>query len=209
MDASKIELRAWLPWATTACLAALVACLGELWIIERMRARVLRDQAALTEAALKSAENQLEAERILDHGRWDRLRSRPGSPSAIHVALLAPPGPASAASGGPGSGAVVWGGAGDSGSVTLAPAPPAPAGRDYQLWFDGPEGVLDCGILDVASAQAPGGCPVRLPGAVGPSGRFVLILGARGGARSLAEAEAGGPIVLATPPGAGNISTDR
>jgi hypothetical protein len=207
MDAPKIELRAWLPWATTACLAALVACLGELWIIERMRARVLRDQIAMAEAALKSTENQLEAERILDRGRWDRLRAGTGSGAPIHVALLVPSGPA--ASGGSGSGAVIWGEAGDSGSVTLALAPPAPPGKAYQLWLDNPEGALDCGILDVASAQAPGGCPVRLPAAVGPSSRFLLILGPPGGARSLAEAKVGGPIVLATPPGAGNISTDR
>src|ERR1035438_3088444 len=63
-DESRIELPAWLPWATTACLAALVACLGELWVIERARSQLLREEGMLTEAALKGMQNQLEAERI-------------------------------------------------------------------------------------------------------------------------------------------------
>jgi len=66
MDEQKIPLPPWLPWATTACLAALVACLGELWILERARMRLMQEQVLLANAALKGAENQLEAERILD-----------------------------------------------------------------------------------------------------------------------------------------------
>ena len=60
MDETKIELPAWLPWATTACLAALVACLLELWVIERTRNQMLRDEALMADASLRAARNQLE-----------------------------------------------------------------------------------------------------------------------------------------------------
>ncbi len=62
MDEPKTTLPTLLPWAATACLAALVACIGELWIIEKARMRLVQDQNLLAEAALKGTENQLEAE---------------------------------------------------------------------------------------------------------------------------------------------------
>lgn len=80
MDETKIELPAWLPWATTACLAALVACLLELWIIERTRTQLLRDEALVADANLRAARNQLEEERILTRREIEELKSGAGSP---------------------------------------------------------------------------------------------------------------------------------
>jgi len=75
MDETKIELPAWLPWATTACLAALVACLVELWIIEKTRNQLLRDEDAIGQAALQAAQNQLEAERIVGRRELEQMRA--------------------------------------------------------------------------------------------------------------------------------------
>jgi len=55
----KTPLPQWLPWATTACLAALVACLGELWILEKARIQLLHDENQMTEAALKAPRTSL------------------------------------------------------------------------------------------------------------------------------------------------------
>ena len=80
MDETKIELPAWLPWATTACLAALVACLLELWVIERTRNQMLRDEALMADASLRAARNQLEEERIFTRREIDQLKAG-GAPS--------------------------------------------------------------------------------------------------------------------------------
>jgi hypothetical protein len=198
-----IEARTWLPWAAVACLAALVAGLGELWILERMRARVLKDQAAIAEAALKSAENQLEAEHIV--ARSQRDRGPVATP--IRVALLAAPEGALADPAWPRSGAVAWGGAGGSGSLVLSGAAAPVPGKAYQLWLEVPGGGVACGLVDPGAAQAAGGSLIRIPASSG--GRFLLILGPVGGRPSLAEARDTGSIVLASLPPDGNISSLR
>jgi len=87
MDETKIELPAWLPWATTACLAALVACLLELWIIERTRTQLLRDEALVGEASLRAARNQLEEERILTRREIEQLKAGAAASSDAQVPL--------------------------------------------------------------------------------------------------------------------------
>jgi hypothetical protein len=195
-----IELRIWLPWAAVACLAALVAVLGEIGFLDRIRIRVLGEQAEIAAAALKSTENELEVERILDHG----FRKRP---SALRLALLAPAGSGPSEAGSP-AGAVAWDARTNAGTFCLEAAPPPGPGKAYQLWLETPDGGLDCGRIDAAKAEGPGGVPVPIPDA-GPGGRFLLILGPFGGSPTLAEAKAGGSIVLASLPLGGNISSHR
>ena len=198
-----IEPRTWLPWAAVAGLAALVAGLGELWILERLRARVLGDEAAIAEAALKSAENQLEAEHIVAR-TWN---DRGSIATPVRIALLAPPEGAPADPAWPRSGAVAWGRTGDAGSVLLS-GPSAPVtGKAYQLWLETPEGGVPCGLVDPAAARTAGGSPMRIPADAG--GRFLLILGPPGGSPSLAAARDAGSIVLASLPPDGNISSFR
>jgi hypothetical protein len=209
MDESRFELPAWLPLATTACLAALVACLGELWIIEKMRSRLARDQGALAEAALKAAENQLEAERIIDQGERERLRGPAPAVSGIRVALLLPPDGAPAQAERPSLGAVAWDPSGARGEVAIARSPQPPAGIVFELWREGPDGSDDCGAVAVHSGQDPVARAIRLTRPVASGSRFVLIEERTGGSRTLEEAKAGGPIVLATPPIDGNISANR
>jgi hypothetical protein len=136
MDEPNYELPAWLPWATTACLAALVACLGgALDFIEKSRAELLREQAELAESAVMAAQNQLEAERILD--AWQLRgprRQRPVPEASLQVILLGPTEP-----GAPARGVAVLDPA--SGRGTAEPLRRIPARapeRDFQLWVDGP-----------------------------------------------------------------------
>ena len=206
MDESKIALPAWLPWATTACLAALVACLGELWIIEKMRSQLLRDQASLAEAALKGVENQLEAERIVSRSELAGFRADARPP--LRVALLLPPAGATPGGAGPAFGSVAWDPATGLGELALAAAPAQPLERDYQLWLEGPGAgyPADCGVVQAPARPDAGAFPFRMSGAVAPGCRFLLIECAKGGARTLGEAQAGGPIVLATLPIGGKIS---
>lgn len=209
MDESKIALPAWLPWATTACLAALVACLGELWIIERARAQMLRDQNLLIEAALKAADNQLEAERILSRRELGNLEARSVLNGTLRVAILSapesgtsvPPGPV------PARGAVAWDSGGDRAMLRLSGLPRLGPGRDYQLWLEGPGPAYpaSCGTFHETPDDGAE-LPVALPAPVAPGCRFLLTEGVKGGVRTLVEAKAAGPIILATVPAAGKIS---
>ncbi len=205
MDETRFELPAWLPWATTACLAALVACLGELWIIEKMRFQLARDQGALAEAALKAAENQLEAERIIGQGEREHRRGPGPAASALRVALLLPPDGAARPER-PSLGAVAWDPSENRGQVTIARSPEPPAGIGYHLWLEGPEGSDDCGAVAVHSGEDPVGSPIRLTHPIAPGSRFVLLEERNGESRTPDEAKAGGPIVLATLPIDGKIS---
>jgi hypothetical protein len=193
MDKPKIELPAWLPWATTACLAALVACLGELWLIEKARTRFLREQIQLTNVAAKSAQNELDAERILEQRAVENLR--PGAADrAPLVIAMAPPGAAVADS--PASGAVVLYPSDGSGLAAVSGGPGQPPERDYQLWLEraGALPALACAVFHGPAA------PFRFALPLEPGWRFVVVDGARGGTRTLDEAKAQGSIILATPP---------
>jgi hypothetical protein len=199
MEQPKIELPAWLPWATTACLAALTACLGELWMIEKARTHFLREQGQLSQAALRATQNELDAERILEKRAVESLRAGGASPGA-QVLLLAPPGGPGA--GRPAAGAVVVDPSDGSGLVALSGAPAQPEGRDYQLWLEGPAPGLGapCGVFHGAAGdgQPPARISARLP--LQPGWRLLLIEGTKGGERTLEEAKARGSIVLATSP---------
>jgi hypothetical protein len=206
MEESTITVPSWLPWATTAVLAAIVACVGEMWMVEKSRSQLLRDEIALSASALKSAQNQLEAEQIL---------SKRELGSDFVVELLAPPkGIPSRA-----CGAVVWNPTSPKGVVTLFNMPKRPSGGDYQLWMidAGPE--LKPGVRDFRSYQRPRSCAVfERPDLSGSfqanvdgiefrsSGlRFVLFYGKKGGEDTLSEAKAAGSIVLASPRWDGRI----
>ncbi len=56
---------AWLPWAAAACLAVTCAWLGQLYVGSRFEAATLRDQQAVAEFQLRTARNQVEAERLI------------------------------------------------------------------------------------------------------------------------------------------------
>jgi hypothetical protein len=195
MDAPKYELPAWLPWATTACLAALVACLAELHFIEKSRAELLREQAELAESAVMAAQNQLEAERILDAWQLRDLGGAPGPGGALQVILLGPTEP-----GAPARGVAVLDPASGRGQLSLFGEFRQPPERDFQLWVDGPGPGYPAPCAVFHSRRPGGGEAVGIRALVAPGSRLILIDGPRGGSGSLAEAEAGGSIILASNP---------
>ena len=202
MNESRIELPAWLPWATTACLAALVACLGERWAIEKARSELLREEGMLTEAALKGMQNQLEAERIVNRSEIAGLRAASGRPAALHAALLLAPAGSPARPPTPPFGVVAWDPEGRRALAMFNGLPAQAPDRDYQLWLEGPGpgNPADCGVFHAPADNGGSGILIKINGSMGPGCRFLLVDGAKGGARTLGEAEAGGPIVLATLP---------
>ncbi len=205
MEESPIELPRWLPWATTACLAALLACVGELWMIERERSALLREQGQLSEASMKATENQLEAERIINARQLRDLRSLADPQEPLQMVFLSPVNPARRAQ--PAGGVVVLDPEGGRGQIQLYGAFGEADDRDYQLWIDGPGPGYParCGVFHVAEAdQAP--APARVTSVLSPGCRLYLIEGVKGGSASLAEARSGGPIILASPPVSGKIS---
>jgi hypothetical protein len=205
-DPSRIELPPWLPWATTACLAALVACLGELWIIERARSQLLREQAMLADAALKAAQNQLEAERIVNSRELAGLRAAAAPLAAHGLALLLPAEGARAPLAA--FGAVAWGRAGGRALVSLSGMPAQAPGADYQLWLEGPglANPVECAVFHAPADGDAAGVQVSVPDSVSTGCRFILVDGQKGGARTLDEARARASIVLATSPLAESIS---
>ncbi len=200
MDDDKNPLPSWLPWATTACLAALVACLGELWILEKARLGLMRDENLLTSAALKGAENQLEAEHILER----RLRSThgiPGGDATLEVELLLPPS-TGASPGSPPWGAVAW--ESGTGNALLRVSGLQDAGPDaaYELWLEGTgQGYpYRCSTLAADGASGPTSFQVRPTYPVANGCRFLLILCKKEGETPAALALPEGSIVLASLP---------
>jgi hypothetical protein len=194
----RTTLPALVPWAATACLAALVACLGELWIIEKARTQLLRDQNQLANAALKSTENQLEAERILNKRELEFEAAQAPGRELSATLLMAQDGRDLEASAP--FGAVVWD-AGNNVCFIRANGLPANPGREFQLWLLGPGAryPADCGCFHASSARETE-ARLSLPVPVVPGCEFVLIEGAEGGAPSYREARERGVIKLATRP---------
>jgi hypothetical protein len=205
MAESKTALSTLLPWAATACLAAMVACLGELWIIEKARTRLMHDQGLLAEAALKGAENQLEAERILSRREREEYGSARASGAEFRVMLLSEP--VREPPVGPPSGAIVLDPDTNLCLVTASLAPGEHPDRDFQLWLvgPGPSYPADCGTFH---AFPPGTSCVRLkvPQPVVDGCSFMLIFGIKGGARTFEEAVSHGIIELASRTQPGKIT---
>jgi hypothetical protein len=201
MEESNIALPSWLPWATTAILAALVACVGELWLIEKSRTQLLRDETALSASALKSVQNQLEAEQIVSKRELSNLGQ------GLSVEVLSSPKP------GPGRmyGAVVWNPASPEAILALFNLPKHQQTGVYQLW------TIDASVGTHAPPLMSGQYPaagisgnVRMNvGLISPQSnalRFVFIYCKKEGAKTLGDAADGGSIVLASPSWDGKIT---
>jgi hypothetical protein len=193
MDEPNYALPGWLPWATTACLAATVACLVELWIIERSRGELLREQAQLAQSAATAAQNQLEAEQILNARQLKDLDVEGDPEAALQVILLEPADHGSGA-----RGVAVVDASRGRGQLRLYGTAGQPDERDYQLWMEGPGTPTNCGVFH--EGMAGNGEPIGIRAPIVPGCWLVLIDGPKGGASSLAEAKAGGSIILASTP---------
>ncbi len=196
MDDPKHPLPPWLPWATTAGLAALLACVGELLALEHARTRLLHDQNLLAEAALKGAENQLEAERILE-----RRELAEAGLAGLGIELLESV-PGSAA--GPSArGVLAWEPGKSRAVVQVSGLPdPGPKGA-YELWQEGPGGLVLCSVLGGKNPDSAVAVSLRAP--VTPGSRFLVVLGEKGAPVPAGERPREGSIVLATLPSPGKI----
>jgi hypothetical protein len=210
MDEPKTAaIPALVPWAATACLAALLACVGELWVIEKARNQLALDENRLAESALKSAQNQLEAERILGRRELAETRARLGMEGALRVAVLSPPGTGPSDTPAPGRpwGVVVWESPGKRALLWLSGMPSHGAGRDYQLWIDGASPGYPAASVGFHGVPPDDqALPIELGAPATATCRFVLVDGPSGGARSLGEAVSRGVIILASPPPPGKIA---
>ncbi len=205
MAESKTALPTLLPWAATACLAAMVACLGELWFIEKARTRLMHDQGLLAEAALKGAENQLEAERILSRREREEYGGARAAGAEFRVMLLSAPVREPTVR--PPSGAVVLDPDTDLCLVTASLAPGEHPDRDFQLWLvgPGPSYPADCGTFHAFPPETS--CVrLKLPQPFVDGCTFLLVYGTKGGARTFEEATSHGIIELASRTQPGKIT---
>ncbi len=69
------------PWAVAASLAVASAWFGQRYVTVQSEARILRDQQAMADVALKTLAQQLEAERIVMRGQLAELEKNSGSAS--------------------------------------------------------------------------------------------------------------------------------
>lgn len=206
MDQPANKTPTWLPWVGVACLAAAVACVGEMLSVERVRGRILRDQAALAQAALESTQNQLDAETIIERRAVDVLHKLTPDLAGEQVLLLAPQeGAATGRS--PAMGAVVWSPSERSGMVTLSGMAGQTADMDYQVWLEGPGPGYPspCGVFHAGPGERDAQSRITLRVPVLPRCRFIVVECSRGGAGDLAQALSTGSIVLATLPYTGRM----
>jgi hypothetical protein len=207
MDESKFELPSWLPWATTACLAALVACLVELWSIERERNEVLGQEAMLAQDTIKASDNQLEAERIMNARQLQNVRTKASSDAGFRVVELRAPADHSAPF--PISGFVVLDPRSRRGELRLWGRFGQAAGRDYQLWVEAPApgpSATSCGVFHASAHEDSAAIPITVTAEIADGSRFLLVDCVEGGAGTLEYAKASGSIVLASLPFSGKIS---
>lgn len=128
-------LRTVLPWSIAACLALACAGLAQLYLSSRAENALFRNQTALVDLELRSARQQLEAERLLARRELADANAKiaahaPGDFSALRIAALTPQ------TGAPPDAfaIVVWNPATQEGLLRVERLPPAPADRDYRLW---------------------------------------------------------------------------
>jgi hypothetical protein len=188
-----------MPWAATACLAAAVACVGGVLSVEKAKGRVLADELALSQDALKAAQNQLVAERIVSRREIEDLEAQSGNAGPLVNVLLPPDNPASGADGSrPVAVAALLDGRRVV-AVMIYRVPAQGPGRDYQVWADGGAGcTVASQPFHAEKAERQRLLRISLPAEAPPGSRFLLIEGKKGGFSSLPDALASGSIVLAS-----------
>lgn len=184
--------QALLPWATIACLAAALACVGELLSVERARARLYANEAELARAAQRAAEDERDAQRLLAR----RLGSEATGPLLLRTAA------------GIIAGAAVW--QPDTRTGTLVARVDEALSRiGAGVWLAGASGTEPrrCTVLGQSTQDGILALRFLAPGPVRAGDRFILVAG---------KAVAGGPppqasgpdsIVLATPAAAERLSS--
>ena len=179
----------WIPWAAAACFAVACAWLGQLYLGSRFESATLRDQQALADFQLRSAHNQLDAERLIathqlssmteQLAALDRQLKAEGDLAKLKIATLA-----SLAGNTPEALAVaVWNPAKQEGVLTVDKLPAAAADQDYELWVIDPQKPrpVSGGVFRVGSDGATR-VQFRTEEAVATIAKFAVSLEKKGGA---------------------------
>jgi anti-sigma-K factor RskA len=179
----------WLGWAAAACFAVVCAWLGQLYLGSRYEAATLRDQQALADFQLRSARNQLEAERLIaDHqitsvteqlAALDRQLKAEGDLANLKIATLT-----ALAGNTPQALAVaVWNPTQQQGVLTVDKLPVAASDKDYELWVIDPAKPrpVSGGVFTV-SADGTSRVQFRTEEAVAAIAKFAVSLEKKGGA---------------------------
>jgi hypothetical protein len=175
-----VNTRALIPWAVAACFAFAAAWLGRLYLASRLETEGLRTQQALADVALKSADQQLEAERILA-----RAQLAQADLANVKIAVL------TASQGGTAGsrGVVVWNSARQEGVLALEKMPALAADQRLELWLIEAKadakpvsaGVFELGADGVTRTSFRSAAPV------GPVAKFMVSREKNDGARAHAS----------------------
>ena len=189
----------WVAWAAAACLAIMCAWVGQLYVGSRFEAATLRDQQAVADFQLRSARNQLEAERIIANHQLssmteqlaslDRQLKAEGDLAKFKISTLV-----SLAGNTPQALAVaVWNPAKQEGVLTVEKLPALAADKDYQLWLVDPQYPIpvDGGVFTVDPATGEAHITFKANKPIKTVAKFAVSLERRGG---VPKAE--GPMVL-------------
>ncbi len=189
----------WLPWAAAASLTIACAWLGQLYLGSRFEAATLRDQQALAEFELRSARNQLEAERLIaghqlsamteQLAALDRQLKSEGDLAQFKISTLA-----SLLGNSPQALAVaVWNPAKQEGVLTVEKLPALAPDKDYQLWLVDPQYAIpvDGGVFRVDPSTGVAHVTFKANRPVNSVAKFAVSLERKGG---VPKAE--GPMVL-------------
>ena len=189
----------WLGWAAAACLAVTCAWLGQLYLGSRYAAATLRDQQVLADFQLRSALNQLEAERLIathqlssvteQLAALDRQLKAEGDLAQFKISTLA-----SLLGNSPQALAVaVWNPARQQGVLDVEKLPALADDQDYQLWLVDPQYAIpvDGGVFRVDPVTGAAHITFKANRPINSVAKFAVSLEKKGG---VPKAE--GPMVL-------------
>lgn len=132
-----------LPWTLAVACAVCAFWLGQRYLVTTAENRLLRDQKSLSDVAFKSADTQLQAERILSRRMIESAAGQPAPDELTYAALLPTSADTSA------SAVVAWNAKLGEGFCVVA-MPAASGGKRFHLWITRPKRV-DAGTFTVGA----------------------------------------------------------
>lgn len=186
-------------WAVAASLAVVAGWLGVRYSTTAAENRLLHQQQALADAALRSARNELEAERIVGRRQLEAATDRiaalgqelrhQGDLAKFKIAMLT-----SMLGNSPKAMAVaVWDPKSQEGVLSVENLPALPADKDYQLWVVDPQYAIpvDGGVFQVNPSTGEARYEFKAGKPINSVAKFAVSLERKGG---VPKAE--GPMVL-------------
>jgi len=215
-NSSILAFPTWIGYATAACFACLAAYFAQAYFTESALSSALRDQQSLVDFSLRSANNQLAAERLITQRELADIAKRASDSAALVATLesrladtkqqLLTQGTladykiatlASLLGNSPQAVAVaVWNPSSQEGILTVKKLPALAADKDYQLWVVDPQYSIpvDGGVFKVDPTTGEGRLIFHPNRPVQTAAKFAVSLERKGG---VPKAE--GPMVLIGP----------